>query len=269
MKINGYLLSFLAAGVLTLLAACGNNEEGTRLVIRLTDSPGDYEEVNVEILDIQVKADGGEGEGGWKSLENVNTGVYNLLELTNGTETVLTSSNYPSGFISQIRLVLGDNNSVKIDGQTYELSTPSAQQSGVKLQLNADLTEGITYAILLDFDAAQSVVKTGSGKFNLKPVVKVVSEALDGAIEGTVVPADLQVAVFAIDGLDTLGSSYVAEGASSFFLGGLPTGSFTLSFDPGDMSGYDGAVMESVSVTVGEITNVGEVTLEPTPVTIQ
>ena len=262
---KNYFKSVFALVVLTLLAACGNNDQGTRLVIRMTDSPGDYEEVNVEILDIQVNAKGGEGESGWKSLDNVNAGVYNLLELTDGTETVLTSSNYPSGFISQIRLILGDNNSVKIDGQTYELTTPSAQQSGVKLQLNADLTEGITYAILLDFDAAQSVVKTGSGKYNLKPVVKVVSEALDGAIEGTVTPADLQVAVFAIDGLDTLGSSYVAEGSSSFFLGGLPSGNFTISFDPGDMSGYDGSVLESVSVTVGEITNVGAVELTATP----
>jgi hypothetical protein len=265
MKIRNYLKSVFAVSVLTLLAACGSNEEGTRLVIRLTDSPGDYEEVNVEILDIQVNGSDGEGESGWRSLDNVNSGVYNLLELTNGTETVLTSSNYPSGLISQIRLILGENNSVKIDGQIYELTTPSAQQSGVKLQLNADLTEGITYAILLDFDAAQSVVKTGSGKYNLKPVVKVVSEALDGAIEGTVTPAELQVAVFAIDGLDTLGSSYVAEGASAFFLGGLPSGSFQLSFDAGDMSGYEGSIMEDVSVTIGEITNIGAVVLEETP----
>ena len=43
------------------------------------------------------------------------------------------------------------------------LTTPSAQHSGLKLNVHAELTEGITYKILLDFDAVRSVVKTGSG----------------------------------------------------------------------------------------------------------
>lgn len=254
--------SLLTLGVLLGLASCGNNEDGpAKLVVRLTDSPGDYEAVNVEIVDIQVNADNGQGDEGWKSLSGVNTGIYNLLDLTNGTETVLTNSSYPTGFISQIRLILGDNNSVVVDGETHPLSTPSAQQTGIKLSLNQELLSGITYSILLDFDAAQSVVKTGGGSYLLKPVVKVVSEAQDAAIEGSVTPADLSVAVFVINGQDTVASSYVPEGTEGFFVGGLPIGTFTVSFDPGSASGYDGAVIEDVSTGLGTVTDVGATVL--------
>jgi len=137
------------------------------------------------------------------------------------------------------------------------LETPSAQQSGLKLLLNSELTGGITYAILLDFDAAKSVVKTGSDKYILKPVIKVVSEAQDGAIEGKVIPAELNVAVFAIAGTDTVKSSYVQAGMSDFFIGGLPAGSYTVAFDPGELSGYEQDSIENVAVTLGNITQTG------------
>lgn len=247
MKIRG--LVFVAAVVLA--TACADDERA-RIVVRLTDSPGDYQAVNVDIQDIQVK-----GDGGWQSLPNVNSGIYNLLDLTDGRETVLTSSEYPAGRINQIRLVLGEENSVVIDDDTLDLTTPSAQQSGLKLLHNATLTGGITYAILLDFDAAKSVVKTGNDDYILKPVIKVVSEAQDGAIDGTVTPAELNVAVFAIQGADTVGTSYVPAGSTEFFVGGLPAGNYTVGFDPGDLSGYEKSTIENVGVELGEVTQTG------------
>lgn len=248
--------SLVLFGCFAVAVSC-QREENAKLVIRLTDSPGDYEAVNIDLQCIEVH-----GEGGWTQLPNVNSGVYNLLDLTDGKETLLVSSDYPAGKISQIRLILGDNNSISLDGKDLPLETPSAQQSGLKLLFNAELTAGITYSILLDFDAAKSVVETGSGKRNLKPVIKVISDALDGAISGEVSPEELTVAVFAIDGLDTLGTNYVKEGTTNFFIGGLPAGSYTLSFDPGEMSGYGGATKEDVIVALGKITPTGNTTLE-------
>lgn len=243
------------AGVISLLSAC-NDEEKSKLVIRLTDSPGDYQKVNIDIQEIEVH-----GENGWTSLPNVNKGVYNLLDFTDGRETVLTSTEYPAGKISQIRLILGPENSVEVDEESHPLETPSAQQSGLKLQLNAELTPGITYAILLDFDAAKSIVTTGNGKFILKPHIRVISEAQDGAIEGKVIPGELNVAVFAISGQDTLGTSYAPPGTEDFFIGGLPAGAYTVSLDPGDLSGYQKVSKESVAVSLGEITTIGTVEL--------
>jgi hypothetical protein len=128
--------------------------------------------------------------------------------------------------------------------------------------LQADLVEGITYSVLIDFDAAKSVVATGSGKYNLKPVIKAVTEAQDGAIKGVILPAEESVAVYALQGEDTVSTSYAVENNSDYFLGGLPTGSYTVSFDPGELSAYQVLMIEAVDVTVGEVTTLDDVTLD-------
>ena len=128
------------------------------------------------------------------------------------------------------------------------LTTPSAQHSGLKLNVHAELTEGITYKILLDFDAARSVVKTGSGAYNLKPVIRTITEATSGAIKGHVTPVESLPAVFAIVGSDTLGTTYTDD-AGNYFLRGLPAGSYKVSFDAKE--GYTDFSQEGVNVTCG------------------
>lgn len=242
--------------------SCSKNSNEGRIVVRLTDSPGDYDAVNIDLVGVQIHRFGGNQESGWIDLD-VNAGIYNLLDLTGGVETVIADSKIPAGDITQMRLVLGENNSVEIDGQEIELKTPSAQQSGLKLLIDETLLEGITYSVLLDFDAAKSIVKAGaSGIYNLKPVIRTVTEARDGAIEGTVLPAEENVAVYAIIGEDTLGTSYATENSSAFFIGGLEEGTYILAFDPGDLSTYDKKSITDVQVTLGVINNVGETTLD-------
>lgn len=253
----------LVVGFLFVAVSCDSDKDGTgRIVVRLTDNPGDYEAVNVDIQDIQVKATEAEGENGWVSLNNVNKGVYNLLELTNGSETVLTNSEYPSGRIAHIRLILGNNNSVVVNGTSHPLNTPSAQQTGLKLLLNADLTSGITYSVLLDFDAARSVVRLGNGGYLLKPVIHVVAEAQDGAIEGVIEPNNVKTAIFVLSGADTLRSAYSNATSGQFFVGGLPSGTFKVTFEPGEESGYESKVVDNVSVSIGQVKQLGTITLE-------
>ena len=255
--------SFLIILSLVILSfsACNKDDGTTSLVVRLTDSPGDYEKVNIDLLSVQIHTSAGDQADGWQTLDS-NPGVYDLLTLTNGVESVIADDNYPSGRISQLRLVLGDNNSVVVDDMEYPLTVPSGSESGLKVLINADLVEGIAYSVLIDFDAAKSVIKTGAAeKYILKPVIKAITEAQDGAVKGTVLPAELGVAVYAISGEDTLSTSYAIENNSDFFLGGLADGSYTISFDPGDLSGYQGVVMENISVSVGEVTDLGETVL--------
>jgi hypothetical protein len=190
---------------------------------------------------------------------DVESGVYNLLELTNGLDTLLATAELPAGRVSQIRLVLGDNNSVKINGEIKPLSTPSAQQSGLKLNLQADLTEGVTYTITLDFDAARSIVAKGNGTYSLKPVIRALEAATSGAIKGTVTPLASTPAVFAISGTDTVATAYTDE-AGKFMLRSIPAGTYTVSFNP--KTGYLPLQKENVSVTLGNITDLGTVTIQ-------
>jgi hypothetical protein len=235
--------------------ACNNDDQTARLNVRLTDAPGDYEAVNIDIQDVQINSS--EGNSGWVSLD-VEKGVYNLLELTNGLDTLLATAELPAGRVSQIRLVLGSNNTVKVGGETKSLSTPSAQQSGLKLNLKATLVEGVTYTITLDFDAARSIVKTGNGSYHLKPVIRALQEATSGAIKGTVEPIESAPAVFAIAGTDTVATAYT-DGAGKFILRGVPAGTYKVSFNPKE--GFSPVTKENVSVSVGSVTDLGKVTI--------
>jgi len=115
--------------------------------ISMTDAPANYDSVNVTINEVRVNKDGDAEtdstesdeeaeEDGWVSIMDQQTKV-NLLELTNGNQIILGSQELEAGNYSQIRLILGDDNTVTVDGETYVLQTPSAQQSGLKLNVNA------------------------------------------------------------------------------------------------------------------------------------
>jgi len=109
------------------------------------------------------------------SLET-NAGIYNLLELQNNVNVVLANQDsLQAGYVSQMRLILGENNTITVDSVTLDLSIPSAQNSGLKLNLDTTLEAGQTYQIILDFNAEQSIIEQGNGTYKLKPVISVQS----------------------------------------------------------------------------------------------
>ena len=112
-------------------------------------------------------------------MQGVNAAVYDVLKLVNDDDTLLADANIPSGRLHQLRLVLGTENYVKIEGTTQliKLETPSAQQSGLKLNIQQDVLDGILYTITLDFDVAKSIVKTGNNKYILKPTIRTILNA--------------------------------------------------------------------------------------------
>jgi len=98
--------------------------------------------------------------------------IRSLLQLQNGVEEVLVEEEFPMGDIVELRLILGDDNSVVVNGDTLNLMTPGSQQSGLKIKVNATLDEGDELSILLDFDAEKSVHQAGkSGNYVLRPVL--------------------------------------------------------------------------------------------------
>jgi hypothetical protein len=232
---------------------CSTDESRCRLEVRLTDSPGDYEEVNIDIQGVEIHRAEGNQSSGWVSLD-VQEGVYNILTLTNGLDTLLGSAELPSGRVSQIRLILGSNNSVKVDGSVYALDAPSSQQSGLKLNVQTQMSPGVTYVITLDFDAARSIVVTGNGGYKLKPVIRAITEATSGAIKGQVSPVEADPAVFALDGTDTVATAY-SDSLGFFLLRAVPAGTYRVTFDP--KVGFVPKQVDDVAVTIGNTTDLG------------
>ena len=249
-------LFLFSLACLSLFFSSCEDDKNARIEVWLTDDPGDYQKVNIDLQEVQVHSNETESEQGWKSVE-VTPRIYNLLDLANGTETLLGDLDLPGGRLSQIRLKLGENNSVQIDGVEHPLSTPSAQQSGLKVKINKVLAEGITYKILLDFDAAQSVVKTGNDAYILKPVIRAITEAQDGGIEGMIDPPG-QVSISVLSGEEIV-TTTTSSDEGEFLIQGLEAGTYSLVFDgPGDDPVVE---KDGIEVVLGEITDVGVVSV--------
>jgi hypothetical protein len=273
-----YLLGFLAITLMGLFfAQCESNSNNdlmqtSRVTVRMTDAPGDYDQVNVEVLDVLIKNSANTDDQGWVSIGDAtkvgNGKIYNLLDLTGGVNALLADNLVPSGNLGQIRLLLGDENSLKLKGATttIPLNTPSAQQSGLKLQVNQTLEAGKTYEFLLDFDVEHSVVKAGnSGIYNLHPVIRVSTKENTGGIKGKITSPSPFPAGFAV-----LASIPVEGGTieaamnavtGEFQLNGVPSGTYVVTLDPGATSLYAVKTIANVVVVNGAITDVVNQTL--------
>ncbi len=149
------------------------NNSITTLNIRLTDGPIDLEEVNIDLQGVVVK-----GEDGFEEIAlETNTGIYDLLDFQNGIDTLIAMADIQLGRIREVRLILGDNNTVVVDGQSHELKIPSGSQSGLKIKACLDLGPMTEFDLLLDFDAGASIHQTGNGKYIMRPVIKLMNAA--------------------------------------------------------------------------------------------
>lgn len=141
----------------------------TTVRVYLHDQPVDYQEVNVDIQQIVIKGYGNNDE--YDLTDSTGAGIYNLLDYQNGLDTLIGDITVEYDSISQIRLVLGPDNSVMVDSILHPMATPSAQQSGLKIKVQGELTYVDTFIVNLDFDASESVHVLGNGNYQLHPVI--------------------------------------------------------------------------------------------------
>lgn len=253
MKKRIFINLLVIVSLLLGLSACTKSSKNATLNVRLTDAPADYQQVLIDIQEVRINASATD-DAGWQSLP-VRKGVYNLLDFRNGLDTLLSTIDLPAGRISQIRLVLGSGNMIKKDGQWYNLDTPSAMQSGLKLNVQADLSEGVVYDLWIDFDAARSIVERGNGTFSLKPVIRTFTKAISGAIKGVVSPIAAAPVVSAVANGDTITTYAGADG--KFLLPGLIQGTYKVIFTP--KAPYVGKSVDNVGVTTGVVTDMGTI----------
>ena len=231
----------------------------TKVEIRMTDAPGNFEKINLSVKEIVLFSDG-------KPYTFAATSsIFNILDFRIGSsnpDILVASGEMPSGEITEIRLILNDlGNTIVVGGVSQALTVPSGQSSGwkVKLKANPSLVHGVTYSLLLDFDAAKSIVSAGNGKYLLKPVVRGITAATSGLISGTVMPLLSHPEVLVIAGADTVGT--IADPLSGkFTVGGLAVGSYSVKFAP--VIGYKDSTITNVNVALGQNTNLGTITLK-------
>jgi len=250
------ILMMSVLGLSICLAACNkkdNNTTGmTKVSVKLTDGPGAYDALYLNVKEIQVFSSGGQ------STLAVTSNPFNILNFSMGKDTLIASQDIPSGTIQEVRLVLNDTgNRVVINGVSYDLTTPSGQTSGIKLKIHDTLEPGVAYTMTLDFDAATSIVQTGSNKYILKPVIRAIPNAVSGAITGMITPAASSPRIYAITGTDTLGT--ISDASGKFWFPGVAAGTYKVAIYP--ISPYLNKTIDNVTVVTGSTKDLGTITI--------
>ncbi|VTP98183.1 DUF4382 domain-containing protein [Sphingobacterium daejeonense] len=249
----------LAAAALSL-ASCStdntNTTNGTTPVrIEITDAPAYYDQIILDIDHIEVITEGG------KQVIDVDHDPFDMLDYREGKFFLLAEHDVPSGRLQEVRLVLDDDNKIVVNGTPHDLTTPSGQSSGVKIKVQDDLIPNIAYTLALDFDASKSIVHNEkNGKYILKPVIRAIPVAVSGALTGFVSPITSNAHVFAIKGTDTLGT--LAGPTGKFYFPGIEQGTYKVDIVP-TAGNFLKDSIENVTVTTGEIKDLGQIELSP------
>jgi hypothetical protein len=262
------VFGFFAIALLSFIVGCQQDNSGTTgpgggtgtgtLSVRLTDAPAAYDSVVIAVDSVRVHIDITDTTGGWYTVSRT-PATYDLLQFTGGKDTLIAEGPVPAGYYSQLRLYIGEGSHVVVDGLPIPLFIPSGTQSGLKLNIQTTIVGGVKYVLLLDFDAAHSIVVTGNGRYMLKPVIKVVTTAASGSLSGVVSPAATTPTVWAIAGTDTSGT--MSDGTGYFKFAYLAPATYSVTIVPADTT-YRDTTLTNVSVSAGYNTNLGTIALQ-------
>lgn len=273
MKHKFQLSVLILAAMATILYSCQKDlsSNGTdtskphTVAIYLTDHQTPvFDSVFIHITGLQVKLeDDSLPNGGWVSL-TINPGVYNILRFRNGLDTLFSNGTLPNARVQKVKLLLGTQNSVMKDGQSFPLRVKDEDRE-VIANLDASNFEITNGQVLfwIDFDAGNSIQVDNSGSGNnngyrLKSHIKIFTRSRSGSIEGRVLPRAADAIVKAVIGSDTA-TAIPFDDNGEFKIVGLNAGTYTLLID--GQNGYMDTTINNVIVRNREDTHVPVITL--------
>ena len=257
-----------------------NIPEGmNRLSVYLTDGPTDYQQVLIDIQRIEVKLDtcrrnndddhdypGCDDDHDqvssrcqiWDTL-NINAGVYDLLTLRNGLDTLLASGFLLNGKIERIKITLGNNNSVMVDSVSHPLHLIN-NQNFVYVNIRREHLDSLSsnnLQLFLDFNLQRSIIYF-NGQYWLKPVLKPFSRHGSGEIEGKIRPEHSHGIIKAFNATDT---AYARpwDDDGEFKIRGLKEGIYSLYVD--GINGYRDTTINNIPVRRYHETELGTIRL--------
>lgn len=262
---------------LLVLAGCGLQPGGTgRVEVLLTDAPAaeaDSLVVSFGRVDLVPHED---DEAGIRTVTD-SAGEIDVLTLQNGETRQLGEIPLDAGTYHQLRLIVDEahlhfGEEGSSDEEVYPVTIPSGARTGLKINVEPPLVvadDGATSQVVVDFDASRAVIETppGSGNYVLKPTgVRAVTES--GVLEGRVVAEDsgdpvdgASVEIYADDASETTAEALTSEDGV-FRVITLLEGDYDLVVLADE---YEELTVEDVAVSVGETTDLGELTLTPVP----
>lgn len=199
-KVNGFwTVALMVASIGFMAASCSEDEapdQQGKVKMYITDAPID--DANVEAVVISISKIEMNGPKGWTTVKEFATPFsVNVLDYQNGASYFISEETVVAGDYTQARFTL---NATTTSNGT-ESSPPSfiRFKDGTKkaLFLNGDSQEGYTTIgavnvvansttdVTLDFDARRSVTESNSGKFMVKPAIRIIDTKNAAKIEGS------------------------------------------------------------------------------------
>lgn len=256
------------------------------LSIYLTDAPARFDAVYIDIAAVEAKIDTGmhqnddhygdgdrdedndsktpadstrshDAYGKWVAL-NFTPGLYDVLALRNGLDTLLASGTI-DGTVRKIRITLGEKSYLVKDSTEYPLTVVTARKNSylyVNLHQESRQEDSTKVAVWIDFDLGRSIINRGN-RFLLLPVLKPFCDRNTAQIEGTVKPAAAAALIRAYNATDTATAFPNRNGY--FKLRGLKAGSYSVLYEASN--GYKDTLVENITVIKGKPTTLPEVIL--------
>jgi len=276
------------------LSGCGGGGSGAApaatLQVGLTDKQSDsFANVFIAIKEVRVVPAGlenaADNDARLPVIVTYSTPhVVDILTL-HFQQDILGTIPLPAGTYNQVRLILAPNPNGQGDPVNYltlktaptvkiPLTTPSAQQSGLKVLGKFQVTPGIINAILLDFDPNTAIVGRGNGAFNLKPTgIRIIQPATAltsfGSLSGTVVSTFKDWSSATVSVVPQSGANPIAAGTifSNFtsnrwegpFSAFVPGGAYRLHVQAKGFAPYSSPMQ---TVTAGSDFSLGDIFLK-------
>ncbi len=247
-----------------------------RVSLYLTDDPALFDQVLIDIQSVRVlvdtsKADtldhrwhdrdcddGRDTSVIWQDLQ-IRPGVYDLLTLRNGADTLLAAGTIPEGKIKRIKITLGQNNSLVKDSVTYPLNL-TREDSVITIKLYGhELDEYLAgqFQLWLDFNVGKSIIKVRNGEFYLKPYIRLFVTKVTGSIEGRITPKDAYAVVSVYNATDTAYAIPFWDG--KFKVRGLAPGAYTVFVNASN--GYQDTTLTDITVDARRETQLPKIEL--------
>jgi hypothetical protein len=244
------------------------------ILISISRIEAHFVETYVEQQDAGVV--GGSIKGNWPVIAQWDEGYeVDLIELE-GKSILLASEQLLPGKYTQLRVFLKAQAIIIVNGEEHDLDIPSVEQTGIKLNHPFEITSDQITELTLDFDAEKSVIKTGNGKYKMKPVISLSSETYSteelqevmGSVSGTVSYYESDEGALALAGIgganiELSGGAYIFGNTTitledgSFSLDNVPAGSYILNVYAESFDDYS----QSIEVIAGPDTEVDVVLL--------
>lgn len=174
---------------LILLTACNTDDDTKdgRLSINIVDAPIDgAQHVYIQFSGIELH-----GPTGTHTLSLNPPKKLDLLTY-NGTNDTALLNDYalPAGEYQWIRLMVDtagnrDSYIVTSAGASYELTIPSGDETGLKLNRGFTLAQGGIASFTIDFDLRRSIIQA-AGSYKLKPTLRIENKLETGSLRGTI-----------------------------------------------------------------------------------